>query len=320
MSSRDRVSNFAIGFVAVAAVVTCIAIADMLGDPDRPSYRDYPDGHKELADKAPVTGNRRPPSDRSICNQTETEKEYELCQAWRSAQGAREAADTAWKQFLLSVVGLLGVALTVYYAKRAADGAISAARAAQRSAVTANKTLRAMEGSATQQLRPYVGRLQDFKLDTVSSGNAVVGYGIAVVWRNNGATPARRVRILLNVGLFDGDDGPWRTNYPDRAANTQGGALTANQTIDTRAFIPISDATAVWVTRNVNDGDPFKRRIYYWGWVEYDGFQDKTRHRTEICARLYFNADPRAGGVRASDAYETEFNAVDTDCVHAVKT
>jgi hypothetical protein len=135
MSSRNWSSDVAIGGVAVATILICVAIANILSDRDRPSYRDYPEGYKQLAPSGTGVSHRRPPADRSICNQTETEKEYELCQAWRAADGAREAADTAWKQLLLSALGLLGLAYTVYYTKKAADGARKAAEVAERALV-----------------------------------------------------------------------------------------------------------------------------------------------------------------------------------------
>ena len=123
-----RFENIALVILIAGTVVACIAIAQEVGEQDERYYSARPRADQEIASNpvAPLK-NRRPAADRSICRESETEKEYELCQAWRSANAAEEAASTAWLQIILSLGALVGLYFTVRYTAQSARAASNAA-------------------------------------------------------------------------------------------------------------------------------------------------------------------------------------------------
>ena len=129
--------GLALGILTIATFLGSLAIVQIASQPSRHDYRDpYAEGtgtDQELAENRTGIKNKRPAPDRSICSQAKTEKEYELCQAWRAASAAQEAADAAWTQIYISWVGLAGLLATVILTGIAAVAAAKAARETARS-------------------------------------------------------------------------------------------------------------------------------------------------------------------------------------------
>jgi hypothetical protein len=199
MSGSNRRSNIALGGLVALTFAACVGIAHYIGDENQTNNRDYTAYNETLTEKREAGAkNRRPLTDSSVCRKAETEKEYELCQAWRSADAAADAADTAWKQFLISVLGLLGLGYTVYYTARAAGEASKAASAA----AEANKLSRELF-IATE--RPWV------KIEVRIDGPLTYspnGMNVTLMFKvtNVGRSPAVNVWIDAAVHMFTGGE------------------------------------------------------------------------------------------------------------------
>lgn len=142
------------------------------------------------------------PSDKPENKDTGKREQADLCQQIRMADAAEEAADTAWRQYAVSVVGLFGLILTVVLTAIAAD-------AARRAAKSANETVRAMRRTERRELRAYVGLEQiQFEIRSVEEGyvpfataapGAIYQDSIAATVKNYGQTPAYNVSLFCGV-------------------------------------------------------------------------------------------------------------------------
>jgi hypothetical protein len=128
-------ASFGVAVLVGVAVILSVTIAYVAYEGEREQYSKEPGSHQELAKDGADTKNRRPAADRSICREAQTEKEYELCQLWRSAQATRSQADATWWQVGIGIITVIGLAATVYWAAKtgraAADAAEHAARAVE---------------------------------------------------------------------------------------------------------------------------------------------------------------------------------------------
>jgi hypothetical protein len=75
----------------------------------------------------------------TICNSPIDSSQADLCQQWRGANAAQEAASDADWSVVLSVIGVLGLLFTIYLSNKATTAATDATKAAVRSAVAAEK-------------------------------------------------------------------------------------------------------------------------------------------------------------------------------------
>ncbi|WP_421933548.1 hypothetical protein [Phenylobacterium sp.] len=108
----------------------------------------------------------------------------------RSALAAEAAADLAMRQVWISFIGLMGLGATVFCAR-------AAWVAAQRSANTADETLKATRLSERRQLRAYVHVSECSFADTRQHLAAFVNF------RNYGQTPAHDVWIERAASVRD---------------------------------------------------------------------------------------------------------------------
>jgi hypothetical protein len=132
MSVSNWRSNIAIagGLGAVAALLLWFAIAHVLAGGDllrckkpnqQPGYT-TDNQNPSLQSRAPGQSKAFPQSiyKQLSCDKPETEKQYELCQQWRAAEGAEEQACIARRQFwigsFLTIFGLIGLLLSINYA------------------------------------------------------------------------------------------------------------------------------------------------------------------------------------------------------------
>lgn len=221
-------------------------------------------------------------------------------------QAQQDMATWALGVFLVSVgtlsATLIGVVL-LWLTLRATRAAVSHAAAANRGFVTHSQT----------ELRPYVSvdSLSFEYLHDPSDPNKIIQYRLNLIWKNAGQTPARKVRGQINAALFATGVTPEEFDFPDYSAASHTRPIGPNQTISTRTVIPVD-----WFS----DAYVGKADLFYWGWVEYDGFGQ--RHRTEICSQIMIHADPADKNAYQfmRDAFRTAFNSSDEDCVHQSKT
>jgi len=173
-----RFENIALAVLVAVAFGLCVAIAYQIGEHDAYNYASRSRADQELAaNPAPPRLNRRPAADRSICQQSETEKEYELCQAWRSADAAKEAASVAWLQILLSAIALVGLYYTARYTAKAANAAADAAEHAARSVdvqIRAERALLYVEVTVNQE-----GQLPFILIKNAGKTPAILIEGVA---------------------------------------------------------------------------------------------------------------------------------------------
>ena len=229
--------------------------------------------------------------------ETHNAERQSVVQATRSAQATEQTAILAYHQ---AVVG----AVTVTFLILAFAASVWAAWAAARAAKAADRTLEHSQKSAERQSRPYVFMdVRDFN-KAVSKSDAFVALQIRLTWKNMGLTPARNVSSRLTIGAFDYGT-PEGIDFPDVADFTQSGSIGPGGTIVSWDEFP--------ATKFVRENGTL-RTVYYWAWVEYDGFEGVPRHRTEVCARIVIGGDLSTEKYSISDVFETAFNGADESC------
>lgn len=119
------------------------------------------------------------------------QKKHELCQQWRSAKAAEDAAQFGLWQFCVASFGLLGLIGTVYYAAMAADGARQAAHTAERALLDLERPHVYVEITSTG--------LVDGRLSDLPTGNFTFEFV------NHGRTPAIITELADNYVPVAGD-------------------------------------------------------------------------------------------------------------------
>lgn len=167
-------------------------------------------------------------------------------------------------------------------------------------------TLAQATASAELQLRPYVFmHLREFGwLHHPTDKGKVGSRRVTIIWKNMGQTPARRVVACLSGQGFPSELPP-DFDFPDVIAPGSVGSIGPGGTVNSYIDIP---ATEFGTAESPN-------HVYYWGWIEYDGFEGSPRHRTEVCAEFKTNDDPTHPETLFVDAFRTAFNGADADCL-----
>ena len=199
----------------------------------------------------------------------------------------------------IATIGLwIFTALMWRVTRRAVIGGESAAQAAVRAAQAAENSLAHARASADRQQRPYVFMdIRLFRQLRAQAGAVNEAIQIEVTWKNMGVTPARRATACLGMQAFDGPM-PEDFDFHDLIEPTMVGSIGPGATIVSRYRLPVAQF-----------GTPGAyRQVYYWGWLEYDGFDEAPRSRTEICAKLEWDNDPRTIGVNFTDTFQARFN------------
>jgi hypothetical protein len=138
------------------------------------------------------------------CGQAKYKSSDDLCAQWKAADAAREAADWAWLQMWLSSLGVIGLALTLWFnfralsiAKDAADETKDAIIIARQSAESAANLVRLSDRNARLELRAYldfdgvrIDRNPDYDDPQIPLEKGVV---LKITIRNYGRTPAQNV-------------------------------------------------------------------------------------------------------------------------------
>lgn len=266
MPKRDWGSDIAIGGLVVITITVCIAIANSyVGKRHQIKDASYTSRNEELSPGGEDIKNRRPAADSSVCRQAQTEKEYELCQAWRAASAAKEAADTAYLQYVVSIGGLLGLILTVFYTARAAQGARRAAEVAERSLGVVERAYLSVEPLGIKQRK---------------AGRPWFGY---VGVRNTGHLPAQRMDWFICVRPFIADK-DWKPPGYD-------GMRKGNHVVPSGSLLRFGSPRFEVKLREKGD-----YWLYIWGEVRYcDGLDSNTRKFTKFCHRYHLEAMVRDG-------------------------
>lgn len=151
-------SHFAaIGIVLLVGVLAIlfaelVVRSDSNGDKNKHNYaKDHNPSYTNhgITSLREITTNVGPVAYKAVCDNPVDAKDYDLCQQWRMAKAAEDAARYAFYQIALSFFALIGLLATVFYTAKAARAATDAATAAQVSADTARQHLHILE-------KPYV--------------------------------------------------------------------------------------------------------------------------------------------------------------------
>jgi hypothetical protein len=215
---------------------------------------------------------------------------------------AQAGTDIAVFQLMLGVVGFVGLAYTIYYAKRAWS-------AAERSVQKSDETLRAMQDAERRELRACIHNEKANLTGVLGEDGRLVEIRISIAWRNCGQTPARNVICSASMATFE-DSPPLNFDFPDiKKLGPEASRMTIGPGLfqESGLLIPLESINAMLVS---------KKQTYVWAWAEYnDVFDGGDRHRTEIAFEVFISPkkgpnDPHL----VSTANLPVFNGVDGDC------
>ncbi len=151
-----------------------------------------------------------PPACDERCQAAEEREKDDLIAQRSMASSAEDLVGLTLGQILLGIAGVGLLFYTLHLTRQANRAAIRAAKAAE-------DAVEATTDTAKQQLRAYIssGRILWRTYET-GEPKQVTGYGVAIEWKNNGATPARRGRAAANLTITK-DSLPQDFKYPDLA-------------------------------------------------------------------------------------------------------
>jgi hypothetical protein len=209
------------------------------------------------------------------CENYQHPYEADLCQQWRAAEAAEQAAAAAQKNAevaertvaltrLLMLLGAVATGLLLLMFIPLIAAALAARRAARGAgAGTTQRTDR------EDEVRAYV---DVDKLEFIETPESEGIVKVKVVFRNTGQTPAFKTRSATQVGIRDVADEDLIPvmPLPDRAANSARPRLGRDATT---VDIVECDSTPSLADRVMN-GDA---TIVVWGWAEYMDVFDRKR-------------------------------------------
>ncbi|MBN8528237.1 MAG: hypothetical protein J0M36_03250 [Caulobacterales bacterium] len=220
------------------------------------------------------------------------------------------AAETQARWAVLAVLGaLLGNVLLFLNLRIAADAtqaALVAAEAAKEAVDHARQT-------SQIELRPYMVFDADEWTPLHDDAPGVITYWrLKVTWRNTGRTPARNVCLRL-MYADGGADVDWsRFVFPDPLdTQPQVGSVSAGNTISMTTEIPIQTMQSVFAG---------ERRLMFYGWIEYDGFADAPRHRSECAMHVRVLTSPDKMEAEFDHAFSDRHNGDDESCMYRPRT
>lgn len=267
---------------------------------------------KFIAECAPVPKPGAPPCV-MYAEEPEGADEY----AKQDLKAQQDMAEWAFAMFWASMAGVAITFVGVLYVAATLNETRNATAAAQTAANAAHDANAGFQSASRRELRAYVSHA-DMVCDPVpmqDEGGRITGYNVGILWKNNGTTPGRRVRVKTNVATLR-DQLPPNFEFEDHTpTTTESPSLAIGPQCERKAagFVPISNLIAVWRKAE---------RLYVWGWVEYsDVFEDAPRHRTEACFELVILSNPDTpSGFRLDAPHWKVFNGADEDCLHQPKT
>lgn len=158
------------------------------------------------------------------------------------------------------------------YTKTAADAAMLSAEVSKLSVV------------AVQRAFVFVTAIKPSQAADIRS-NDVIGWNFDVQLENSGDTPATNVIARISHKTFN-DDLPDDFDFADFEAKDIPGFIPPRSTITMTVGQPINEIEAV--TQN-------KKRLFLWGWVEYDDiFEGTPRHRVDYCFEIKISGEAKS--------------------------
>jgi len=227
---------------------------------------------EEPAAEAPATEEPAAPAPWDIskpCENYQHPYEADLCQQWRTAEAAEQAAAASERNLgltrLLMLIGALATLLLLLMFIPLLMAALAARRAARGGAPFAAGG----DASREEELRAYVDVDKIEFIETPESEGIVKA---KITFRNAGNTPAFKIRSAAHVGIRDVKDEDLLPvmPLPDRARNAPRARLGRDATM---TDIVQCDSTSSLADRVMN-GDA---TILVWGFVEYFDVFDRRR-------------------------------------------
>lgn len=278
----------AFGLLAIFVFIVCAALTllaiDTPFDPNQSNYQGPKTSTDQCHPKLRPFGLDVPAQSGDPVNQNSDKREKaDLCQQIRMADAAEEAADTAWRQYVVSKWALFGLFLTVVFTGLAWKAARDAANHAESTANVAKQTL-------IESQRAWIRRDKitfDTPLTFTEDGVAITS--VALEFTNIGNAPA--LNIEKHVVLLPGTNGEfprkraealfakWR-EYPPSG----GFALFPGQTYPRPRDVPVPNS--VHLTKDEVDScsDNRGRMTFYLAvCINYALSTDPTKNRQTSC-------------------------------------
>ncbi len=182
------------------------------------------------------------------------QKRYDLCQQWRMAKSAEEAAYSAGQQAIIGWISVVFLFFTVVFAGLAAHWA-------QKAAVAGDKMNKISRDSFEKQLRAYV-TIKEASAIFHQNTNGKYEIIANVVFFNCGQTPAYDVAIEVHM------DVPERGVIPEFVVPKMDARRNSKIILGPQVVSPVSDQCVVDFEPSSEIG-PGKRTIFVWGRCTY---------------------------------------------------
>jgi len=214
-----------------------------------------------------IDGPRYKPS----CDSPKDHEEADECLQARMADAAEDMTFLTRVQIAVGIAGLGGLVATLLLTMWAAHSAGKATSIASTAMVISE--------------RAYVF-VEEFVSETILTPNRdqIAACAIRVRWRNSGNSPTKNLNVRTLTQLTDGP--PLPDDFPFRA-----GPIEKIPTIIEPKGQKFSGSITIPI-EIVRDSIAMHRRIYRWGWAEYNDIFERTpTHRTDFCVELKFDGD-----------------------------
>lgn len=238
--------NVAIGVAVVVVAMACMVFGDWLQASRKrePNY-DYcqyarrPEGREVATPQVGTTPNQKEAS------KSANERYHELCNQWRAAEYAQEAARVAWIQLWFGIAGIVGLGLTVFFAAQSARAAGEAAQHTARSVET--------------QIRIEQPLLVVTHIFDPAHGRAAFDV------RNLGKTPAILSAFFATFDVADYlDEHPWY----GRPTRILGKVLQSGEGDQFTSVVKPDDSQAIY---------DYQETAFFWGYLRYEDVFGRTR-------------------------------------------
>jgi len=200
------------------------------------------------------------------CGQPKDHNQADLCEQMRMAKATEDAVNVAWKQYVVSILGLAGLIATVWFTGRAAVAASRSAQAAERALVDLERPHVFVELTrAGIGLKPVAGSGLRF------TTNGLLTYS----FMNYGRTPARLLDITRRFPVVSRSgtgmpeplppDGPPDRTLPIGIAVAEGHPYKETEN-------PRVCYGAIWY----EDNAPLNFQLFFMGRIRYADIFDRT--------------------------------------------
>jgi len=208
---------------------------------------------------------------REPCHNPKGHDESDLCAQWRAANAAENSAFWAKWSFSVTVLGAIGLGITLWFNLKAWEAA--------------KKANEISEDTARRQLRAYVSQ-EGWDWRFYSADNANIDrWDVNIDWVNGGVTPTRNLRLLL-WKYSEINDIPEEYLFDYKPENPGTSLHIPPNGKRTSVRIDFSPSELLEAQRGA-------RFLYLWGWAKYhDVIAQIPEHITKFCYRVYIVGDP----------------------------